>query len=1387
MKKILVTIFAITAVYLMLTLPVSYATTVNIIHGSTTATTNIDAGQIISKQIIPKNNFDQDRRGTAASVSIKVNGASLLHQINKVYIYMCKSSAPMDCLQTTPIDSGEYADVDLSWNFVSIPQGGNWPETANFLILVKSTDSDGNVLWHGFFDTVKRMSWDTFTVESTELSEIDAYVKSSNFVESAKNFVEKNHMLPFSWMDRVIFKGASEMQVIRGSQEQFDSVPLVLNPVNLPGNQIDQIGDQYTVVFPNSGGIKSPITLNINPSYTCGNGDAEIDLGENSENCCYDVGCGESEYCDFTIGNSVDSGECKQLSDISLSVTPVTVPEITTCGAPVELSIIAQITGSSSLEDTITGMVTLGGDEYAVTCTASGATYTCPVTYTPTTTCGSGDYYITGNDLSLTVSFNDGPSLESKSLEASINDIHIEYTCSCPVGQYCDATTKECQLEALGLVVQNVDSTYKDSYTGGTDQIVLTISAINPPGGLTVQSTSYTLGNISYGTGAHAGASGVPDCTTGADHVYTCTIPFSVPDYDHEKKYVIGGNSIGFEFTYPDGSITQTKNIEVGFSDITIPSYRCGDGNIDPEENPTTCCLDAGCTSDAYYCDKVSGCKAEADISISLTEITPIQFEDCDLPHEVEITAKIHNLPSTGEITTFRHDSDTGSLDLLGCTQPHSDNGLFDCTLVIPVLIGCTLPNAVVGDNTLEVTLKYDDGDLPVIKTLNLPLGNITVKPIYTCGDGVCESDLLESKDNCCRDCPCPETYYCAYDPSTDDPGSCEEKTEVFLVLDDMDTNLKNCEIDHDVNIIAHVHNPPPGIRIGNAYAHLGDENTGRIRCQQENVPGLAHNFTLTCILTIPRVDMCSVGDGTYEYTGNKMYLYVSYFDTLGQRVTQELPVDLHDVTITQDFRTIFDIMEDSKNRMEQKFKEMKSIVEDALDNAKTCKEWMMKALYAMMFATMLGVLIGIPPGGASVLQGAQAGALVGGTFLEGVKTYCDMMNTFTKVELQLKEIEIKEIEMDTCIALYQHDLDSDRCKGQEMSCFEQIKACLNTIDSMNADLTEIQKDYTDLSDRMQGSVDSIVDDLKEADELLQGQTGKANLLVECNGNQQYCCEFAGQKFYRRTPTGNPANDCTPNRLTAHVTSPKDCPNPIIVFDGNMKYVTHFDPINIWSDSYPSDHVFQVYCDANADGNPDPNELIDKSSKRITYIEAIKDEDDEFYCKCAGITPTQVGTAPGLSELPTIEIYTDDHGGSNWPDEDGKVYAYVDWPDGTQKCEINWKQRIIFADDKTEIGNQDDDGPYEHTFGSGTHEINLKCKVTTESGTGWVDAVPAIIRVTLPTSVCDSKITCGTCLEDISLDCGWCADGSGSCGLDNIIDDGCSNLILNKDDCPTTV
>lgn len=1052
LKQISLGVSAIMASYLMMMLPLVGATEVNIMfNGQPQVKTEISPANLVNKQMIIVHD-PSDITWTNVRVKVSLSAATLSKSISRIYLYKCKGSSPVDCAKSEPVVFESYIDTELAWVDISEKSGaGLYPQEGHLLVIVKL--EDGRDTWTGFWTRVERTDYNVFNVYEDELPSMDIELDSLDLLEPMQTYIENYQMIPFNWAKEVIFKGASTLFSLGGDEADIIKAPPTWQTAQPTSSKVTSIAKEFFFVLPEDiGGINHPVILNQNPDFTCGNNICENDLGETRSVCCYDCGCSSGQYCDMANAQDPKSGTCRP-EPSGLQILPPSV-QLTDCTKPFTLNLVLQVLNApSNLPETLTARFTLNGTPYSVGCTGTAGSYSCPIQMAPPVGCGVGTYTLSDNTASMTITYSDGlTGLTRELTAASFPDISINYNCACPSGYFCDAGLKQCRTEgSLALTIVSVRS-FVSQYKAAGDTVDIVARINNPPSDLGVTGIEYVLGNFTYDGYVQQGMSGSINCNPipGSAHTYNCSIPFTIPAYNHEKQYVIRGNSLKFTVTFSSGADTIVKQLVTAFSDVTIPGYRCGDATCNPEENQDNCCVDCGCPTGNHYCDKTKGCRLKDGVNLVIDKVYPTEFDDCRKQHTAAVTARVLNVPSDINLDYYYFKVNDEIMGWqINCPSPSPATGISNCELLIPPLDGTCQASSdpyVITPAKLEMTLTFGDGFKTLTRTVTAPVEDITINPTYTCGDKVCEAVQGETAENCCVDClsECEAMYggngFCDSDSQLDPDGTCINKNEVRLVVDSPvnRVNLQSCERSQLISILAHVENQPHDMRVENYWAEIDGASTEDISCQQKQMYRGA-NTTYNCSIRIPSKFECSQGS-VFDYRDNKLYFFVSYANG---RQAQEISDDIPQIVQTQSIRSIFDIMWDIQNEMRSHLQKIKSIAEQMKTGIEIC-------IGLMVVALVISLIVGIKGFGATWGKWAMMGEFAKGwgAFNVGiagmVKALCDMIQKYYETQLKLEEADFDLLQMTMCLDLYQHRVDNGDCRGNEQSCFSSMQQCIN-------------------------------------------------------------------------------------------------------------------------------------------------------------------------------------------------------------------------------------------------------------------------------------------------------------------------------------------------------
>jgi hypothetical protein len=1151
---------------MVLNLATVSATNINIIFdGATQETVEYDTGKLINTDIDVVRD-PSDIAWTNVKIRVVINSASLSHTIKKIYIYKCKSLNPADCSKLKPEEYDSFADIELSWNDISQRAAGTrYPETASLMVLVNLEGPYESSSWVGLMERISRGNFMTFTITEDDIDAVSLYAKSSSFIQPIKTYIENFAMIPFSWLERVVISDSSRLYAVGGSGSDLESSPPQATAAIIDSTQISTINKEFYMLFSeSSNGITSPITLNLNPQFTCGNSQCELSIGENPSNCCYDCGCDEGLFCDSGSANP-STGMCKPLTDISLDVPSISA-QSTECSAQETVNIDMRIRNApETLQDSAEATFSIEGRPYSSECSRSLSTYKCPVTISSPASCGQGTKTLQMRDITLTISYANGPNIETRDLTLDSAPMDWNYDCSCGDDLYCDTGTDQCESEdAISLGVTSITS-YLSQYSPG-DSIDVTAKIFNPPSDTVLIGASAQLnltnGQVSPGT---------PVCSQPTEEFeYSCSIPFSITNYDDTLNYRFEPNTLIFQITYSDGSTKKTRTLSVseGFYPISIPSKECGDGKVDTGETSETCCQDVGCPG-SQYCDAIGSCRDTGSVTLSVDSVTPSELEDCLEEHTVEILGRIDNMPTDLTIDYYSYILGGDTRTQMHCSAP-SVSGLFECSITIPAVSDCPLTGKVFSGNSLELNVRFPDGSNT--KTLDLisPLPDITLIPTYHCGEYECESELGEDSSNCCIDCGCPEDEFCDYDDDANPDGTCLDTGNIRLVVDSPKSLLSfgTCERSNRVNVKAHIENNPSNMRVEQIYA-IVDSNDARVFCKKEDNPLLVNEtspqMTYNCTVYVPKVPDCSKGV-VYTYTENSISFFISYRDGESRKtLTKELSATLPAIELTQSYASLHDIISESVDEMQASLDRTLEIAQSMMDWYDSCLEMAQALMWISMTATLASAAIGvwgmtsfkgsedIPIvgfeydgegwSGEDVGQLVQGVSQAGGKAVESWMKYCELVSKMYELDMKIESIKLEQIQMNLCIRTHQHNMDSGNCVGREEGCFNAIVSCVNfnDVESWSNELSNTLSQTASIGRDLGDSLSDMGKGIGEVADAFGGGGRDVHIQVKVGSRTvssgAQICEYYGSR-------------CVSTRVQVNVPYKDDC-NYVIITDSN--------------------------------------------------------------------------------------------------------------------------------------------------------------------------------------------------------------------------------------------
>ncbi|MEM5798102.1 MAG: hypothetical protein QXG26_01745, partial [Candidatus Aenigmatarchaeota archaeon] len=259
-----------------------------------------------------------------------------------------------------------------------------------------------------------------------------------------------------------------------------------------------------------------------------------------------------------------------------------------------------------------------------------------------------------------------------------------------------------------------------------------------------------------------------------------------------------------------------------------------------------------------------------------------------------------------------------------------------------------------------------------------------------------------------------------------------------------------------DVNVRAHIANPPSEFQL-NSYAFtINGSNAEFAGCELlDQITG-----SVNCTIRLNTIPECSQG-WTYTYKPNSMMIYLSYRDGNVVRI-MNLSARLPDIVTHQSVRTISDIINDSIEQLQRELDKAMDIADKMEDLIDQCIKMMEAALWFSIIMTLSGLGIG----GYAALKGnikmakffVGTAAELGQLLMSMPGKYCEFMINIRMAELQIIQLHMARIQMDMCLAMHQHMMDTGMCKGNEQGCFEKMIICIRDgMSNMNTVFGNIQ------------------------------------------------------------------------------------------------------------------------------------------------------------------------------------------------------------------------------------------------------------------------------------------------------------------------------------------
>jgi hypothetical protein len=877
LKMVLLGVFAIFASYLVFSIPLASATNVRIFY---------DGREQNPAQPVQYNPWMLISRSftvEGSSVKVSVRNTSQAVSLEKIYIYRCGGLSPSACISSEPEVSAGQLEASYAWSSVADKASG-YPQTANFLVLAKVAYS-GKVFWTGFWQKIRRSDASTFTPMEYPVSDIEVHLKKIDYVSVVGNFIKENRMIPLNanWVSKVVFRAASGLYLVRSGIEGLESH--TFESSELSQNQVTSIDQSHTFAFASAAGeqVFSPVLLNLNPDFTCGNNACEAEKGEDLTNCCLDCPCGAGYYCDSI-------GSCKINSAISLSLHTTPVTTVGNCNQAHTLSISVKISNPPTGMAVNSVKFKIGSNpEQATTCSGgvtSNYVYSCPVTVPAVPGCASQTYKYGPNYINFSIRYPDGKSTSSKYMAVSFPEITIGsyscgngmcesslgesqaiccYDCGCPNG-YCDVQAGKpeagsCRQDLASASLQAFGLNPPNFYTHTSGDSARFFAKINSvPATLSVSGESCSIKCYTS-----EGQSCTSTCSLSCSRVSSsdasvydssCAIGFSISGYDPGKGYTLSP-TMSLTAKYTNGSFnTVQKELTASVPTISIGAHYCGDKVCNPDESPGTCCYDCPCSS-GQYCDSMfteyptpgqDACKAIPEIMIDKIEPDPVKFTSTYEQHEINITGHLNGIPSGLSMTSkcVMNKTSGGFPCYIDCVEKGSTDSLygFFCQIAIPSFDYNTSKffdrankKIVISPNHFNLTVKFNNASKQSSSEFSFGLSQVTIDVVPRCGDGfgnkgVCERSAGESGATCCYDCECKQDYGTGYFCYTgrNPNGECLSTTEINMAVERVEPEPLICNISERngkcpiimmPTAYVKIFNPPSDLKIESASYRL--------------------------------------------------------------------------------------------------------------------------------------------------------------------------------------------------------------------------------------------------------------------------------------------------------------------------------------------------------------------------------------------------------------------------------------------------------------------------------------------------------------------------------------------------------------------------------------
>jgi hypothetical protein len=815
------------------------------------------------------------------SYSLK-NGSSSV-SVEGAWLYRCRDRGPYDCMAGPAFEIDGFpgnVQADYAWDDVSANGVAN-------LLCFARLNKGGDPVWLAFWSSVER-DGQGFDVREGDISEIEIHASDMGMISTIKSFVGRYLMIPMNpdWVSRVVLRGASSVyEISMDGEDDIDGPDYsTAGYREITGDGVGSVSREYGFMLPVvSSGVRNPVTLYSNPSYTCGMLGCESGRGEDSGNCCLDCPCAAGYYCDVSAG-------CRRESDMGLELYSDVEPRVVDCFESHTVSIPVRVRGAPSGYSK-QSWCRVGGRAYeSCTCAeVSDDVYTCSVNVPVFGGCGSGDFRVTNNAVRFRIDYMDGNTPREKYVETAFGDITIGsfecgmngcesglgedsgnccLDCGCAAG-YCDYRAGDdpssgvCRVDPSGGDVTGVVKPMHFSDHSPGDSVLVDINIGSMPKTFTLDDVSCQMGCIYDNTVDCDSSCTVDYCDARASEDpgifnLSCSLSFSVTDYNSTRDYMLSPE-MTFDVHYMNGSLGDAyMSIDRTFSYISIGPHWCGDiiyafgSCFAGEEDYTNCCYDCPCPA-GQYCDTAStdgpsggdGCRSGFTIGLDSAGSLSWDEDYTEGEHTIPVLMHVGDAPRETTMDDFALDCMIAngefpcSLDCVPVPSVDSDDYNMSCGLVIPSIdyVGNSHYDSVsqemrFSENSINLSFSYNNGSRREVEPFDYDLGEAVIRITTTCGINDCEHEW-ENQTNCCRDCGCSdfgEDYFCYLGASHN--GECVSTTDIDMRVLGSEPDPWECVIartggdclygrDHTINI--DVLNSPPDAQIADVTYSIDD------------------------------------------------------------------------------------------------------------------------------------------------------------------------------------------------------------------------------------------------------------------------------------------------------------------------------------------------------------------------------------------------------------------------------------------------------------------------------------------------------------------------------------------------------------------------------------